>query len=151
MKTRRAPSRHSRGARVDDHTTTAMHKLKSPPPPPQSGARSQLTGNPALTNLSIGSRSPPPSRSGLYISHSLLSRSPLKTNLKSTEFTTQRSYECPYPPPSPRERIICHKAHPRFGSLPHMRFLVGCSLPFMPLAEHLTAFRAWCTRCLPGR
>ena len=33
MKTRRAPSRHSRGARVYGHTTTAMHKLSTPPPP----------------------------------------------------------------------------------------------------------------------
>ena len=30
-KTRRAPSVHSRGARVYGHTTTAMHKLPSPP------------------------------------------------------------------------------------------------------------------------
>ena len=33
VKTRRAPSRHSRDARVYDHTTTAMHKLSTPPPP----------------------------------------------------------------------------------------------------------------------
>ena len=26
----------------------------------------------------------------------------------------------------------------------HKRFLVGCSSPFMRLAEHLTAVRAWC-------
>ena len=31
MKTRRAPSRHSRDARVYSHTTTAMHKLSTPP------------------------------------------------------------------------------------------------------------------------
>ena len=36
VKTRRAPSRHSRGARVYGHTTTAMHKLSTPPPPPSS-------------------------------------------------------------------------------------------------------------------
>ena len=29
--TRRAPSRHSRDARVCDHTTTTMHKLSTPP------------------------------------------------------------------------------------------------------------------------
>ena len=34
-KTRRAPSRHSRGARVCCHTTTAMHKLSTPPPFPR--------------------------------------------------------------------------------------------------------------------
>ena len=34
VKTRRAPSRHSRDARVYGHTTTAMHKLSTPPRPP---------------------------------------------------------------------------------------------------------------------
>ena len=34
VKTRRAPFRHSRDARVYGHTTTAMHKLSTPPPPP---------------------------------------------------------------------------------------------------------------------
>ena len=33
VKTRRAPSRHSRDARVYSHTTTAMHKLSTLPPP----------------------------------------------------------------------------------------------------------------------
>ena len=33
VKTRRAPSRHGRDARVYGHTTTAMHKLSTPPPP----------------------------------------------------------------------------------------------------------------------
>ena len=32
VKTRRAPPRHSRDARVYGHTTTAMHKLSTPPP-----------------------------------------------------------------------------------------------------------------------
>ena len=38
---RRAPSRHSRDARVYDHSTTAMHKLSTPPsaPPPQYHSR----------------------------------------------------------------------------------------------------------------
>ena len=36
-------------------------------------------------------------------------------------------------------------------SPPHKRFLVGCSSPFMRLAEHLTVLRAWCQRYLPGR
>ena len=31
VKTRRAPSRHSRHARVYGHTTTTMHKLSTPP------------------------------------------------------------------------------------------------------------------------
>ena len=35
VKTRRAPSRHSRDARVYGHTTKAMHKLSTPPPPPR--------------------------------------------------------------------------------------------------------------------
>ena len=30
------------------------------------------------------------------------------------------------------------------------RFLEGCSSPFMRLAEHVTARRAWCKQCLPG-
>ena len=34
VKTRRAPFRHSRDARVNGHTTTAMHKLSTPSPPP---------------------------------------------------------------------------------------------------------------------
>ena len=34
VKTRRAPSRHSRDARVYGHTTTAMHELSTPPPLP---------------------------------------------------------------------------------------------------------------------
>ena len=33
VKTRRAPSRHRRDARVYGHTITAMHKLSTPPPP----------------------------------------------------------------------------------------------------------------------
>ena len=33
VKTRRAPSRHGRDARVYGHKTTAMHKLSTPPPP----------------------------------------------------------------------------------------------------------------------
>ena len=32
VKTRRGPSRHSRDARVCGHTTTAMHRLSTPPP-----------------------------------------------------------------------------------------------------------------------
>ena len=31
VKTRRAPSRHSRDAKVYGHTTAAMHKLSTPP------------------------------------------------------------------------------------------------------------------------
>ena len=34
VKTRRAPSRYSRDARVYGHTTTAMHNLSTPPTPP---------------------------------------------------------------------------------------------------------------------
>ena len=30
------------------------------------------------------------------------------------------------------------------------RFLTGRSSPFVRLAEHLTALRAWCKQCLPG-
>ena len=34
VKTRRAPSRHCRDARVYGHTTTAMHGMRTPPPRP---------------------------------------------------------------------------------------------------------------------
>ena len=34
---------------------------------------------------------------------------------------------------------------------PLSHLTVGCSSPFMRLAEHLTALRAWCKQCLPGR
>ena len=34
VKTRRAPSRHCRDARVHGHTTTAMHGMSTPPNPP---------------------------------------------------------------------------------------------------------------------
>ena len=38
VKTRRAPSRHGRDARVYGRTTTAMHKLRIPPPPTRHSA-----------------------------------------------------------------------------------------------------------------
>ena len=37
------------------------------------------------------------------------------------------------------------------GNPPQKRILVGCSSPFMRLAEHITALRAWCKQCMPGR
>ena len=43
VKTQRAPSRHSRDARVYGHTTTAMHKLSTPPSPPTPPPSSHLT------------------------------------------------------------------------------------------------------------
>ena len=33
----------------------------------------------------------------------------------------------------------------------HQRFLVGRSSPFMRLAQHPSALRAWCKQCLSGR
>ena len=45
VKTRRAPSRHSRNARVYGHTTTAMHKLSTPPPLPLSTWNSLPSSN----------------------------------------------------------------------------------------------------------
>ena len=38
LKARRASSRHRRDARVYGHTTTAMHKLSTPSPPPATAA-----------------------------------------------------------------------------------------------------------------
>ena len=45
---------------------------------------------------------------------------------------------CSYPPP-----LIVRRAR--------KRLLVGCSSPFMRLAEYLTALRAWCDVCLVGK
>ena len=45
VRTRRAPSRHGRDARVYIHTTTAIRKLSTPrfPPPPLSSYRARFT------------------------------------------------------------------------------------------------------------
>ena len=47
----------------------------------------------------------------------------------------------------------CKKVRARCESPPHRRYLVGCnSHPTCDrLVQHVTALRAWCTRCLPGR
>ena len=45
---------------------------------------------------------------------------------------------------------ISKKVGTRCPSPSYERFLEGCSSPFMRLAEHLTALRAWCKQCLPG-
>ena len=50
----------------------------------------------------------------------------------------------------PEIKLTRWRCHP-LASPPHKRFLIGCSSPFMRLAEHLTAPRAWCKQCLPGR
>ena len=50
----------------------------------------------------------------------------------------------------PEMKSTHESCHP-YSSPPHKRFLVGCSSPFMRLAEHLTALRAWCKQCLLGR
>ena len=44
---------------------------------------------------------------------------------------------------------IIKKVSTRCRSPSYERFLEGCSSPFMRLAEHLTAHRAWCKQCLP--
>ena len=47
---------------------------------------------------------------------------------------------------------VCKKVRTRCaGSASHKRFLVGMGSPFMRLADHFMALRAWSTRCLPGR
>ena len=56
------------------------------------------------------------------------------------------------PPPPKLIGAVIHKQQSRH-KVPksvYERFLGGCSSPFMRLAEHLTAFRAWCKQCLPG-
>ena len=45
---------------------------------------------------------------------------------------------------------INKKVGTRCRSPSYERFLKGCSSPFMRLAEHLTALRAWCKQYLPG-
>ena len=99
MKTRRAPSRHGRDARVYGHTTTAMHKLSTPSPPP-----------------------PPP----LWSDH---------TKKQSNSLVLLS---------------ISKKVGTRCRSPSYERSLERCSSPFMRLAEHLTALRAWCKQCLSG-
>ena len=47
------------------------------------------------------------------------------------------------PPPPPFDAVIHVQESP-----PYKRFLVGCSSPFMRLAEHLTALRAWSVNTL---
>ena len=59
-------------------------------------------------------------------------------------YATQRTTT---PRPPPPLSSLCKKVRTRGRSPPHKRFLVswiGCSSPFMRLAEHLTALRAWC-------
>ena len=71
VKTRRAPSRHSRDARVHGRTTTAMQKLSTPPPskpprPPLTGHTTRL--HTYEINWCIHSRQlPPPSKTGFKI------------------------------------------------------------------------------------
>ena len=45
---------------------------------------------------------------------------------------------------------ISKKVGTRCRSPFYERFLEGRSSPFLRLAEHLTALRAWCKQCLPG-
>ena len=65
-------------------------------------------------------------------------------------------------PTPPRRRIAFSGSGPTrkqinyFDAVIHMQesplqkwFLVGCSSPFMRLAQQLTAHRAWCKQCLP--
>ena len=52
----------------------------------------------------------------------------------------------PPPPGESFDAVIHMQENP-----PQKRFLAGCSSPFMRLAKHLTALRAWCKQCLLGR
>ena len=45
---------------------------------------------------------------------------------------------------------IGKKVGTRCRSPSYERFLEGCNSPLLRLADHLTAFRAWCKQCLPG-
>ena len=55
-----------------------------------------------------------------------------------------QNWKLPLPP-------TCKKIRTRCGVPFHKRLLLGCSPPFIRLAEHLTVLRAWWTRCRPGR
>ena len=67
---------------------------------------------------------------------------------------------CQPPPPSfclskwSHQKVyqLVRRCHPVQESPPHKRFVVGCSSPFMRLAQHLKALRAWCKQgCLVGK
>ena len=45
---------------------------------------------------------------------------------------------------------ISKKVGTRCRSPSYEWFFEGCSSPFMRLADHLTALRAWCKQCPPG-
>ena len=62
----------------------------------------------------------------------------------------------PPPPPAPPNNSlalssISKKVSTRCRRSSYERFLEGCSSPFMRLAEHVTALRAWCKQCVSGR
>ena len=59
VKARRAPSRQSRDGRVDGHTTTAMHKLSTPPPPVENRSSLQTVNRRFWQILELGSRVQP--------------------------------------------------------------------------------------------
>ena len=77
---------------------------------------------------------------------------------------TTRSYRAAgavdLPPPplghtrKPRNSLALSSKRKKVGtrcrSSSYERFLEGCSSPFMRLAEHLTALRAWYKQCLSG-
>ena len=71
MKTRRAPSRHSRDARVYGHKTTAMHKLSTPPPSP-----TKAYGHTTTTMHKLITPPPPPSPNCPFYIHPQLYRKP---------------------------------------------------------------------------
>ena len=50
---------------------------------------------------------------------------------------------------TPENKVTHWRRHKRCRSPSYERFLEKCSAPFMRLAEHLTALRAWCKQCLP--
>ena len=54
------------------------------------------------------------------------------------------------PPQTRTQNQLIGRCRP-YASPSQKRFMVGFSSPFMRLARHLTALRAWCKQCLPAR
>ena len=69
------------------------------------------------------------------------------------QFVQHLSTRLLLPPPCIHSTLssICKQVRTRYRNPPHKRVLVGYSSPYMRLAQHLTACRAWCKKCLPGR
>ena len=97
-KTRRAPSWHSKDARVYGHTTTAMHKLSTPPPRPPSPNTSRRFALGAGNDCLVG-ENPTCSVSYRYC-----------RDVRVNCLKTTAMHEINTPPPTPSLYIHCRVA-----------------------------------------